>query len=206
MKPIAYISTDIQFTRLKDIDRENGLVFLQLYDIPFADFSAYAGVIVTNFVEEAFLLEHKEIIENYLNAGGVILSQTENFLPWLPGCGNWMRSPISLKDREIRLTEPVHPMFAGIDPYDLNYKKGVRGFFSRGYLEAPDHSEIIVEDQEGKAIIYIDRKTTGGTIVAGAGTDLYRFGIEENSSRVLRQQILTWIREEYEANKGETKQ
>ena len=206
MKPIAYISTDIQFTRLKDIDRENGLVFLQLYDIPFADFSAYAGVIVTNFVEEAFLLEHKEIIENYLNDGGVLLSQTENFLPWLPGCGNWMRSPISLKDREIRLTEPVHPMFAGIDPYDLNYKKGVRGFFSRGYLEAPEHSEVIVEDQAGKAIIYIDRKTTGGTIVAGAGTDLYRFGIQENSSRVLRHQILGWIREEYEANKGETKQ
>ena len=206
MKPIAYISTDIQFTRLNDIDRENGLVFLQLYDIPFADFSAYAGVIITNFVEEAFLLEHKSIIENYLNDGGVVLSQTENFLPWLPGCGNWMRSPISLKDREIRLTEPVHPMFTGIDPYDLNYKKGVRGFFSRGYLEAPEHSEVIVEDQEGKAIIYIDRKTTGGTIVAGAGTDLYRFGIRENSSRVLRQQILNWIRQEDEANKGETKQ
>lgn len=205
MKPIAYISTDIQFTRLKDIDRENGLVFLQLYDIPFADLSAYAGVIVTNFVEEAFLLEHKETIENYLNDGGVILSQTENFLPWLPGCGNWMRSPISLKDREIRLTEPVHPMFSGIDPYDLNYKKGVRGFFSRGYLEAPEHSEVIVEDQEGKAIIYIDRKTTGGTIVAGAGTDLYRFGIKENSSRVLPKQILNWMRQEYEANKGETK-
>ncbi|MFJ7744923.1 hypothetical protein [Peribacillus sp. NPDC097295] len=205
MKPIAYISTDIQFTRLKDIDRENGLVFLQLYDIPFADLSAYAGVIVTNFVEEAFLLEHKEIIENYLNDGGVILSQTENFLPWLPGCGNWMRSPISLKDREILLTEPVHPMFSGIDPYDLNYKKGVRGFFSRGYLEAPEHSEVIVEDQEGKAIIYIDRKTTGGTIVAGAGTDLYRFGIRENSSRVLPKQILNWMRQEYEANKGETK-
>lgn len=206
MKPIAYISTDIQFTRLKDIDHENGLVFLQLYDIPFADLSAYAGVIVTNFVEEAFLLEHKEIIEKYLNDGGVVLSQTENFLPWLPGCGNWMLSPISLKDREIRLTEPVHPMFTGIDPYDLNYKKGVRGFFSRGYLEAPEHSEVIVEDQEGKAIIYIDRKTTGGTIVAGAGTDLYRFGIQENSSRVLRQQILDWMRQEYEANKGETKQ
>lgn len=206
MKPIAYISTDIQFTRLNDIDRENGLVFLQLYDIPYAEFSAYAGVIITNFVEEAFLLEHKSIIENYLKDGGVVLSQTENFLPWLPGCGNWMRSPISLKDREIRLTEPVHPIFTGIDPYDLNYKKGVRGFFSRGYLEAPEHSEVIVEDQEGKAIIYIDRKTTGGTIVAGAGTDLYRFGIRENSSRVLREQILNWMRQEYEANKGETKQ
>lgn len=206
MKPIAYVSTDIQFTRLNDTDRDNGLVFLQLYDIPYADFSAYAGVIITNFVEEAFLLEHKGIIENYLNDGGVILSQTENFLPWLPGCENWMRSQISLKDREIRLTEPIHPIFAGIDSYDLNYKKGVRGFFSRGYLEAPEHSEVIVEDQEGKAIIYIDRNTTGGTIVAGAGTDLYRFGIQENSSRVLRKQILNWIRQEAETNKGENKQ
>ncbi|MET3317939.1 UNVERIFIED_ORG: hypothetical protein ABIC97_001025 [Peribacillus simplex] len=205
MKLIAYISTDIQFTRLQEIDYRRGLVFLQLYDIPYADLSAYAGILITNFVEEAFLLDHKHILEDYLNDGGVIFSQAENFLPWLPGCGNWKRSPISLRDREIRLTEPVHPMFYGIDPYDLNHKKGVRGFFSRGYLEAPEHSEVIVEDQEGKAIIYIDRKTTGGTIVAGAGTDLYRFGIEENSSRVLSTQMLNWIRQEYEANKEEQK-
>ena len=65
--------------------------------------------------------------------------------------------------------------------------------------------EVIVEDQDGKAIIYIDRKTTDGTIVAGAGTDLYRFGIEENSSRVLSTQMLNWIRQEYEANKEEQK-
>ena len=80
------------------------------------------------------------------------LSQTQNFLPWLPGCGKLDAfSDFFEGTREIRSTEPVHPNVAGIDPYDLNYKKGVRGFFSEGILRALEYSEAIVEDQERKS-------------------------------------------------------
>ena len=203
LKPIAYVSTDIQFTRLNEIDHKRGLVSLNLYDLPYADLSVYAGIIITNFIEEAYLLEHKKHLEQYLQGGGVVFSLAEIFLPWLPGCGNWKRSPIPLKDREIRLREPVHSMFAGIDPYDLNYRKGVRGFFSRGYFDAiPKHAEVLVEDQEEKPIIYVDRHTTNGTIFAGAGTDLYRFGMEESSASVLGGQMLDAIQGEYDALKA----
>ena len=201
LKHIAYIGTDIQFTRLQKKDHNLGLVFLNLYDLPYADLSAYAGLIITNFVEEAFLLEHKVILEKYLEEGGVIFSQVENSLPWLPGCGNWVRSSIPIKDREFRYVEPVHRLFQGIDPYDLNYKKGVKGFLTRGYFdEIPPYAEVLIVDQENKPILYIDRHTTNGVIIAGAGTALYHYGLKENSTKYLSEQILNCIQEEAQKN------
>lgn len=202
MQPIAYVGIDIQFSRLTDEDRKRGLTFLYLYDLPYTDLRAYAGLIITNLVEEQFLLEHKNVLNQYLSQGGVIFSLTETSLPWLVGVPNWKRSPIPLKDREIIIKEPIHPLFAGIDAYDINYRKGVRGFFSRGYFERiPLHAEVLVTDQSGATIIYVDRDSTNGTIFAGAGTDIYRVFIDEdNSSRYLSLQMLTCIREEYERN------
>lgn len=193
---------DIQFARLTDEDRRRGMTFLYLYDLPYADLNVYEGIIITNVVEEAFLVEHKALLEQYLAQGGVIFSITETSLVWLPGVGIWKRSPIPLKDREIMITEPVHPIFEGIEPYDINYRKGVRGFFSRGYFkEIPKHAEVLITDQSGVPIIYIDRQSTNGTIIAGAGTDIYRVFIdEENTSSKLSVQLLAFIREEYAHN------
>lgn len=204
MKPIAYLGIDIQFARLSNEDRRRGLTFLYLYDLPYVDLRAYEGIIITNLVEEQFLLEHKAILDNYLAQGGVIFSLTEISLPWLTGASNWKCSPIPLKDREIIISEPIHPMFAGIEPYDINYRKGVRGFFSRGYFEEiPVHAKVLITDQSGVPIIYIDQHSTNGTIIAGAGTDIYRVFIDEdNTSSRLSVQMLTFIREEYARNQA----
>ncbi|QDP99709.1 hypothetical protein FOH38_03590 [Lysinibacillus fusiformis] len=204
MKPIAYVGIDIQFARLSDEDRRRGLTFLYLYDLPYADLRAYSGLIITNLVEEKFLLEQKVLLNQYLQQGGVIFSLTETSLPWLTGVPNWERSPIPLKDREIIIKEPIHPLFSGIDAYDINYRKGVRGFFSRGYFDnIPLNAEVLVTDQSGAVIIYVDNDSTNGTIFAGAGTDIYRVFIDEdNTSSKLSLQMLTCIREEYARNKA----
>lgn len=198
MEPIAYVGIDIQFTRLTDEDRERGLVFLYLYDLPSVDLTAYAGIIITNHVEEQFLLEHKTILDEYLLQGGVIFSLTEISLPWLANVANWKRSPIPLKDREIMIEQSNCSLFKGIEPYDINYRKGVRGFFSRGYFEkVPAQAEVLITDQSGVPILYVDRHSTNGTIFAGAGTDIYKVFInEENTSKKLSMQMLDCIREE----------
>lgn len=169
MKPIAYVGIDIQFARLSDEDRRRGLTFLYLYDLPYADLRAYSGLIITNLVEEKFCWS-KSIAQSVFAAGRVIFSLTETSLPWLTGVPNWERSPIPLKDREIIIKEPIHPLFSGIDAYDINYRKGVRGFFSRGYFDnIPLNAEVLVTDQSGAVIIYVDNDSTNGTILLVQG-------------------------------------
>lgn len=198
MEYIGYIGVDIQFARLREDDCKRGLIFIDMYELPFTDLSAYKGLIITNYVDENFMWQHKTILENYLQGGGVIFSFAEMSRSYLPNAPIWQRSPIAIKDRDMILCEPVHPIFEGIDPYDLNYRRGVKGFFTRGYFaDLPEGAEVIVKDQQDAPIIYVDRTSTNGTLIVGAGTDLYQvYRDEESSAKRLPAQILAYIRAE----------
>ena len=198
MELVGYIGLDIQFARLKQSDRDRGLVFIDMYDLPHTDLSAFVGLIITNYVDEDFMISHRSILENYLEAGGVVFSLAEMSKSYLPNAPIWHRSPTAIKDREIILTEPVYPMFEGIDPYDLNYRQGVKGFFTRGYFkDVPQEATVIVKDELDAPIIYVDRQSTNGVLIVGAGTDLYQVYRDETSSaKLLAPQIIDVIRDE----------
>ena len=55
---------------------------------------------------------------------------------------------------------------------------------------------MLLTDQDKQPVLYIDRHTTKGVIIAGAGTALYGYGIQENSTKYLSEQILSYIREQ----------
>lgn len=203
MELVGYIGLDIQFARLKQSDRDRGLVFIDMYDLPHTDLSAFVGLIITNYVDEDFMISHRSILENYLEAGGVVFSLAEMSKSYLPNAPIWHRSPTAIKDREIILTEPVYPMFEGIDPYDLNYRQGVKGFFTRGYFkDVPQEATVIVKDEIDAPIIYVDRQSTNGVLIVGAGTDLYQVYRDETSSaNRLATQIVETIRGEAKKRK-----
>jgi len=203
MELVGYIGLDIQFARLKQSDRDRGLVFIDMYDLPHTDLSAFVGLIITNYVDEDFMISHRSILENYLEAGGVVFSLAEVSKSYLPNAPIWHRSPTAIKDREIILTEPVYPMFEGIDPYDLNYRQGVKGFFTRGYFkDVPQEATVIVKDELDAPIIYVDRQSTNGVLIVGAGTDLYQVYRDETSSASrLATQIVETIRGEAKKRK-----
>lgn len=100
MKNIAYMGIDIQFAHLNALDAKRGLVFLYEYDLPYTDLMAFDGVIISNHVDEASLVEHNAVLTDYLAKGSVIFTLAEKELPWLTEVANWKRSPIPLKDRE----------------------------------------------------------------------------------------------------------
>ena len=52
MELVGYIGLDIQFVRLRQTDRDRGLVFIDMYDLPQTDLSAFVGLIITNYVDE----------------------------------------------------------------------------------------------------------------------------------------------------------
>ena len=94
-------------------------------------------------------------------------------------------------------------MFEGIDPYDLNYRQGVKGFFTRGYFkDVPQEATVIVKDELDAPIIYVDRQSTNGVLIVGAGTDLYQVYRDETSSaNRLATQIVETIRGEAKKRK-----
>ncbi|HLR20348.1 MAG TPA: hypothetical protein VK115_10675 [Staphylococcus sp.] len=197
MNAIAYLAIDIQFSRLTALDIQRGLVFLNVYDLPQTNLNIYDGVIISNHVDESYLVAHDNILKDYINQGGVIFSLVEKSLPWLTYVSNWKRSTISLKDRSLEIKATDNGLFEGVKTKDLEFRQGVRGFFSRGFFGSiPDEAKVLITDQEQKPIVYVDRRHKG-TIYAGAGTDMYRiYTNEDNSSNQVGLQMLNAIRAE----------
>ncbi|MDG0842143.1 hypothetical protein M4L39_01735 [Staphylococcus equorum] len=197
MNAIAYLAIDIQFSRLTELDHQRGLVFLNVYDLPNTNLNTFDGVIISNHIDEPYLLAHDDILTDYINQGGVIFTLVEKSLPWLNCVSSWERSPIPLKDRALEVKATDNGLFENIKVKDLEYRRGVRGFFSRGYFETvPEQAKVLITDQEQKPIVYVDR-THKGTIYAGAGTDMYRiYTYEDNTSNQMGLQMLKAIRTE----------
>ncbi|WP_019422675.1 hypothetical protein [Paenibacillus sp. OSY-SE] len=175
----------------------NRLERMFLYDMTIDRLAPYGALIVPNNIDEEFLYQHRDSIAQFLEQGRIVVSFAQLFLPWLPGNSLWIRSSLDTNARTI-LAHDEHPLFRGVTEYDLNYRRGVKGFFSRGYFEAPAHAEIALWDNAGQTVVYIDRHTTRGTILAGAGTDLLAYGLSDTTTaRRMGQQLLTWIDREY---------
>ncbi len=173
-----------------------------LYDFPAIDLTLYKGVIIPTAIDEEFLFRYRKKLEKYLDNGGIICSFAQNFLTWLPGNSLWKPSEIPFKDRTIFKSND-HPIFMGVDEYDLNYRGGVKGFFSRGFFEEPVGAEVLLHDNEHRTVLYIDRTTTNGIILSGAGSDLVSFGVgSNNTSELLVPQLLDWILQEAHGEKG----
>lgn len=156
------------------------------------DLEKFLAVIIPTSIDEIYLNKNAKIIEDYLFNGGMVVSFAQNFLTWLPGNNFYIPSDLSIKDRLI--LKSSHKIFEGVREYDLNYRRGVKGFFNRGYVIPPQDAEVILQDNEGKCVAYIDRKSSNGVILSTAGADLLGFGVfDNNTARKMGLGLLEWM-------------
>lgn len=157
---------------------------INLYD----DFSAinlcdFSAVVLPMGIDEVFLARFRDKILHYLDNGGVVVSFMSDYMNLLTS--GYVQSLVPIREREVKFASGMasNAIFEGIREYDINYRRGVKGFFNRGYFESvPKNVEIILEDSEGKCVGYIDRDSTKGIIIATANADLLGFGLFDNTT------------------------
>ncbi len=167
-------------------------------DLAGFELQKYCAVVLPMGIDEIALWEHRDKLYEFLDNGGVVISFCHNYTGILPNNAGYIQSPVEIRDREVRLAG--HALTDGVREYDINFRRGVKGFFNRGYFELGEHEskcEVFLRDSEGKCVGYIDRISTNGVIVATAGADLLTFGVfENNSARRLGLNLLSWLERE----------
>lgn len=189
MRPIAAIDMDIRSA--ESTDRAHRLDCYALTD---ADLSRYAGLLVPPSVDQEHLFRHRDLIRGYLDAGGVVVFGGHLHRRWLPGASTLV--PLSSPSLgAYRVAEVAdHPVFAGLTPDDLTFRRGVAGFFARGHHPPPDGADILVRLAGGEPVTYVDRSSTAGTILVQATCDLLGYGGVGGSAGRLGDQLLAWVR------------
>ncbi|WLD94576.1 aspartate/tyrosine/aromatic aminotransferase [Alkalihalobacillus sp. AL-G] len=195
---VLYSGVIFQDMEFKKEKYKNVVDMIPIYDLPNVSLDSYIALVVPRISDEEYLFKEKEIIEGFLNQGKIICSFVQNFRKWLPGNKLWRRTDLNLKEHRVTYKRE-HPIFAGVDEYDLNFKEEVAGFFYRGTIDPPSKAEVVLEDHRGYTIMYIDRNSTKGTIVSTAGADLFGYaGSTPSTAQKIGPQLLQWLEDEYE--------
>ncbi|MSN96600.1 hypothetical protein F1B92_05375 [Campylobacter sp. FMV-PI01] len=157
---------------------KNALNLVKLYDD--FDLCEFNVVIISNDIDEIYLKKVWNKFDKYLQNGGILVNFASNHFDLIPGAKPYIQSPYSIKDRFIK--ESDFEIFKGVSEYDMNYRRGVKGFFNRGYIIPPLGSFCVLKDCYDECICYIDTKSSNGVIINTAGSCLLSYGIFENTT------------------------
>lgn len=202
--PIGFLDPDDAFTR-RFASRPAFASFLDridAYDLPETDLAAYPGIVISSQVDQVFLYRHRDRIRSYLAAGGVIAFSGHLARPWLPGAGCFEPKTIESHDDYTVVEARPHPVFDGVDLSDLTAQRGVAGFFARGHNPPPDHATVLLRLADGEPIVYVDDRTTAGTIFAHSGNDLITLGRRSSTAARIPRQLAAWMRSQSAVGTG----
>lgn len=177
---------------------------LDMYELPSADLEPYIALMITGNVDQELLYRERRIIRDFLDSGKVVVFSGHLLHQWLPGAGTFVPKDIrSFRDYGIQIVKP-HPIFEGVKAEDLTFRRGVAGFFARGHNPPPEGAEVLLELAGGEPIVYVDRRSTNGVILAHSGYDLLAHGLDRpyddgaprNTAGRIGPRLLDWIRTE----------
>lgn len=200
-KDFIVISPCSVFSRNKVNDKTSPeeFYYIDQYALETTDFTPFKCMVINGFVDQDYLFEQRHLIREFLDTGKVLIFSGNLVTEWLPGGQMFIPKEIrSYKDYIVSIHMP-HPIFEGVLEDDMTYNKGVSGFFARGHHPAPQYAEVLLTLPGGEPITYIDRQSSGGTIVAHVGMDLFSYMRSEEGKTTdrINGQLIEWVKEEF---------
>ncbi|ATP41197.1 phosphate starvation-inducible protein PhoH [Solibacillus sp. R5-41] len=174
----------------------DNMTLIDQYELVNTDLSFIQALIIPEFVDQRYLALHKELIEQFLNDQKLIVFCGHIYIDWLPGASLFIPKIINHHTDYALTIIKDQGIFAGVNPDDMTYNKGVSGFFARGYHPVPANAEVLVTLPNNEPVTYIDRNTTKGTILAHAGNDLIWYYKQNKTTDRISEQLLQWIHSE----------
>ena len=159
-----------------------------------AELSMFDVVVVPRSTDADRLFARRHQVRRFLDRGGVLVSFGEVLTGWLPGARWTPKSPVDISAPP---TITDHPLLAGVAPDDLYWHRGPEQWCCHGHVVPPGGAEILVANGAGDAWLYLDRVSTGGTIVSGSNVDLDTHAFHgDATAESLLVRLLTWAGEE----------
>ncbi|OYD70924.1 hypothetical protein [Rhodococcus sp. OK302] len=167
---------------------------VDLYELDTIDLSAVSGLIINGNCDQIYLERHRDVLTDFVTAGGRIAVMGHPLTDFLPKLGQWRKLQYSgPKDLAISAGSP-HPVWAGVDPADLSFRKEVSGFYGRGYSQKLPDNAIVTNyiGRHGLPVDYVYPLGAGEVLVHG-GIDLAVFQADPNTSSRVFPQLLNWL-------------
>lgn len=162
---------------------------IDIYDLPRVDLGRFNGLILSGRVDQEFLYRQRASIRAFLDTGKALIFSGQLFRPWVPGGDAFVPKASVSENGDTAPSIGKHPIFEGVREEDLG-----RSFvYSHGHHPPPEGAEALVTLSSGEPAMYVDRASTGGTILLHGGHNLLGYSGTGPTARRVVPQLLDWI-------------
>lgn len=165
-----------------------------LYTLHTLDLSRYRALLVPSHVDQRYLLSAREQLESYLLAGGIIVFNGHVAYPFL----RWLTPfvPVGVAGvAGLRVHRCAsHPIFDGVDPAHLTFRRGVAGFYARGGNPPAAGARVLnTLGPDAQAIDWALALPEGGRLLVHSGNDLWMYAGGTDSAARIVPQLFDWL-------------
>ncbi|AQQ06009.1 hypothetical protein B0E33_22550 [Roseibium algicola] len=163
------------------------------YDLETADLSRYPALCLPAHLDQRFFGSLTAKIEQFLDAGGTLVFNGHVAWPMLPEFQPFVPlNRFSLEDLQIhRLTD--HPVFEGVSTGELTYRRGVAGFYARGFNPPPEGAvSLHGVGPDRLPCDWVYERPSGGRIFMHAGNDLWMYVGSSDTTARIAPQLCAW--------------
>jgi hypothetical protein len=197
MKPalaLTYGFPDGALARLASHPDASGRIATHdLYQLAGLDLAGFGSLLVSMHSDQRFLASRAAQIAAFLHNGGTVVANGHLAYPFLPGMtGVHPLQNYALEDLTVRrLTD--HPIWAGVSENDLTFRRGVAGFYGRGWHQPPEGATVVhALGTPERPLDFIYRVGRGRVLFHG-GNDLWQYGGGSDSTGRIVPQLLHWM-------------
>lgn len=174
------------------VDNADEIGHYELHTTPLQD---YAAVLLPAHLDQRYLGEIAATVTAYLDGGGTLVFNGHVAWPMLPEFQPFVPlSRVDLAHLQVHRLTP-HPVFDGVDPQDLTYRRGVAGFYARGHNPPPPGAiplHGLGPEPERVPCDWLYQRPQGGRILMHAGNDLWMYAGSDNSTARIVPQLSAW--------------
>jgi len=202
MKPILYICPLGQ-EPASFLDKPYARTIEQhrIYDLPKLDLSRFGAILVSAHTDQRAFAASGDRIAAFLDAGGLLVFNGHIAYPFLPELAPFVPVPgYGLALLQVcRVT--AHPVFDGVDPQDLTFRRGVAGFYGRGHNPPPPGAEVLHRLSGNDAPLdWVWARPAGGTVFMHGGNDMWMYADDPTSAARIAPQLMAWVTSQIEAH------
>ncbi|WP_180898039.1 hypothetical protein [Martelella soudanensis] len=122
------------------------------------------------------MIAAKDVVAAHLQAGGTVVALGESHSHlWLPNVEfvptptNWWWWLEEGADLGVRIAAPDHPLMAGMGDRDATWHL-------HGWFTPPEGADVLIQDGEGRAVLYIDEVSTPGRMIVSSLDPMFHHG------------------------------
>jgi hypothetical protein len=151
------------------------------------------ALLVSMHADQRFLAARRDRLDTFVRRGGTVVANGHVAYPFLSGLAPFQ--PIEnyrLADLAVNRERP-HPIWEGVDPQDLTFRRGVAGFYGRGWHQPPEGAAVHSSLGRRRLPLDFTYRLGQGRVLFHGGNDIWQFSSEGDSTRRIVPQLVGWL-------------